>query len=308
MEVNIDELLFYYIEVNFLDNQKKDLYTSLSILHNFGMKYYDSEIVSHLMNDDLYDTNTLKDIVYNKIKEKISLIIKEHLIVLDYEQNITLEELNEIANFLYLIQNIENYEDASYIISGDTFEENSNKTKLVNLIAYFSTLDKIRLENIILEVNDVFIKGLESYINDRIEKLKDVVDMNYLNNFNYFLKFIDNQECIGKILFEKNFKNLTLDELLNLANIDFHLIEEKIAISNIALFSLHVLSILFLAKDTYENPLLGFSKNSHIFLQDKSKIYVVSEILRKMIIDFNDYAKALKSGYNIIEEKQNEEN
>lgn len=303
MNYNIDELLAYFIELNYVDSVKADLYTSLALLNSFSLKYYDTEIVSILMNEDLIDVNEIKDLVYEIIKDKIKLVIKEHLININYENNPTLNELNEIVNFIYIIQNIENYDIVDYMLSSSLYTEEDNRRVLIDLISTYTVLDKIRLEELIQNVDDVFILGLKRFVQQRIEDTRDIVDVNYLRNFNYFLDFIENTNCLGKILFEKGYRNANLIDIVNLEDIDFSALYNE-NISNIPLFTLHCLSLLLLARDTYENPILYFNKNIDLFLENKEKSSLIVETMRKMVIDFNDFAKQRKQGYELNAEEK----
>lgn len=287
--LNLSELTLHYIENTFVDIVKDDIYQSFSLLENFGLKYYEDKYLDIISKSDTISNDDKADNFIFTIKEDIKSIISSHYIYLDSNVNVNLNELNEIAHFLYIIQNLEDYDLISYRL----FAEDEPKNIIVDLIAHYTLLDRIRLLEIIDTVEVTLIKALQLFIEDR-SKDEKVIEHKYIKHINLFFKFIGDTECLGKKFYNDGFVNVTLEELISLCNVDISTYIDNLILTNAPQAALDTLSILIICKDTYEIPLLKFKQLNSYFTSKLENVTKLEFIIFKMLTDFNTFLEVEK--------------
>ena len=263
--VNISDLTAYYIATTYLPELQKDILESFSLLEAFGLKYYEDKYIELIQRKDSITSDTKQDQFLIYLQSDISRIIEDHDIHINYDETPTLEELNEIAHFLYIIQNLENYEYVSYRVHSDS----TPRLIIIDLIEYYTLLKRHRVMQLISSVSDKLIEALKAYTEDKIHTTT-FLDQSHLKHIYYFFKFTENHPSLGLTYFNQGYRNTTLEELLNLIDLEVDLyIDELIDTKlNLPQAALDVLSLLILSKDTYEIPLLKFKQNVHLFTID----------------------------------------
>lgn len=294
--LNIDDMLIYYIENTYPDNMKKQLYTSLSLCEMFGMKFYEDELIDMLSNNDLFDKMDLQDTLFNKIELKIINILKEHQIELDPHEQKTLEEINDIANFIYLFNNLISYNSVKYRLNA--FDE--PKTIFIDCLSEFSLIDKIRYHMIIASVSPQLIESMKKMADEKDEDTDDILNDVYVKNYQYFLQFIGENQCLGKTLYDEGYVNIRMTDLINLSKVSIRDTIQGNLTSNIAQSAVDILSVILLGVDSFEAPLIYFNKNVELFLDNSEKTIALNSIMQNMLIDFNTFVVQLKKGFQEV--------
>lgn len=282
--LNLSQITGYYIATTYLPVIQKTIFDSFALLESFGFQYYEDKYVELIQRSDGITSEAKQDQFIFYLQADIAKIIEDHFIKINHYQSPTLEELNELAHFLYIIQSLENYDLVAYRV----YSDDTPKNVLTDLITHFTLLSKPRSMELIESVSERFIDVLRAFIEDRVQETKQI-DKSHLTRLKMFFKFIENTPCLGLTFYEQGYINVTLEELLNLisldvpAHIDNH-IEKQL---NVAQAALDTLSILLLCKDTYEIPLLKFKQNSFLFTSKLDSVTKLHTAMFNMLNDFN---------------------
>ena len=289
--VNLDEITLQYITVTFQPELKKVIYSSFNLLELFGSSFYEDKYVDLITRVDDIETNDKRDLFLYKLKQDMNNIIKEHRIHIDGDMEVTLDDLNEIVHFLYIVQNLEDYSEVSYILNS----EGSNKEKLVNLVCSLSLISPSRLMSMLELVEPEAIQAMKTFVSDKRElDTQEALDMKRINHINNFFAFIGTNECLGKTFYENGYVNLTLEELMNIVPFSIPDLVEKQMIENKPEAVLDVLSLLVITKDGYELPLLKFTKNVGLFFNKPEDVTAAHHVMTSMISDFATFLQNKK--------------
>jgi len=288
--LNINELTLYYIQVTFHEELRRIIYTSFSLLEMFGLKFYEDKYTELIQRRDTIDVDDKRDNFLYLIKQDIIKIINDHGVRLDMDMDVTLNECNEIAHFLYIVQNLEDYTDISYRL----YAQDTSKNIFVDMVESLTLLSKSRLLEIIDYVDDSLITSLKDFIEDRERNLVSVeaLDRKRLKYIQTFFSFIGDNKCLGRTLYETGYTSVTLEELTNLLRYNISDYIDKEIISNLPQAALDVLSILIITKDNYTLPLIKFSKFSYLFTNKLENVTKLHATILAMLNDFNMYLEA----------------
>lgn len=259
-------------------------------MEQFGLKFYEDQLTELIQRDDTISKENKRDTFMLLIKQEVAKIITEHGIILDHEADITLNDVNEIAHFLYIVQNLEDYSDVAYRLHAlDT-----PKNIVTDLIVSLTLMSKSRLLDIISEVHPNVVAALKQYIEDKEDKLETVemIDAKRRKYITTFFTFTEQTPCMGKELYESGYTNVTLEELTNL--IKFNLAEniDRRITTEAPQVALDVLSILIITKDNYTLPLMKFSKMNQLFTTKLENVTKLQNTMLAMLNDFNMYLEA----------------
>ncbi len=287
--INLSEITIYYIGITFSPEKQKVIYASFSLMESFGKKFYEDKFIELIQRSDTIDSDTKQDMFMVYIEDEIYSIINEHYIHLSKEINISLNELNEIANFLYIIQSLEDYSSVTYRL----YAEDTNKNIMVDIIESLTLLSKPRLMEIIEMIEDTFIKSLRDFITDKQDTTENI-DLSHVKYIRYFFEFINNSECLGLTYFNSNFNNITLKELFSLIKTNIETYIDKTMMTNRAQAALDCLSILIVCKDSYELPLFKFKQNTSMFTNNLENVTKLEFSMLSILNDFNMFLTAKK--------------
>lgn len=284
----LSEVVHGYIQTTFPPEVNKTIIESFTLLENFTQGFYEDKYFELINRVDTIDNNSKQDLFICELEADISNIIREHHIFLNEDIRIPLYDLNEIANFLYIIQNLEDYEFISYRIHS----EESTKTTLIDLMVYYTLLEKHRLMEIISHIEDSLLTSLKLFVADKIKNIDVEISRPHTQQLKYFFEFIKNTPCLGLKYFEQGYTNIDLESLFMLTTTNIvHYIEKTVHI-NLSQVALDCLSILYLCKDSFELPLLKFKQNRHLFTEDLNTMTKLETVMIRMINDFNDFSSA----------------
>lgn len=288
--ININELTLYYIQVTFQPELQKVIYTSFSVMEMFGLKFYEDKYTELIQRDDTITSDNKRDNFLLMLKKDIVQIINEHGITLDNDVEFNLNDCNEIAHFLYIIQNLEDYSDVAYRLHAlDT-----PKNIITDLIQSLTLVSKARLLDIIESVKPELIASLKQFIEDKEDQLEtpEAIDTKRRKYINTFFTFIEQSDCLGKHYYDSGYTNVTLEELTNLISYNLADALDKKILTSLPQVALDILSILIITKDNYTLPLIKFSKFNHLFTSKLEHVTKLQGTMLAMLNDFNMYLEA----------------
>ena len=288
--INLAEITVFYINTTFQPELRKTIYYSFSILETFGLKFYEEKFIELIQRDDSIDSDSKRDNFIHMLEVELTNIINQHFIFLNNDYNPTLAELTEIANFLYIIQNLEDYDLISYRLNA----EDTPRNIIVDLIDYLTLIEKYRIMEIVDHIEANFIEALKTFINER-EDAAEKVDFKHLKHIRHFFAFIEKSDCLGLKLFNEGFNTVvTLEELLNASKLNIVNYIDKLMMTNRAQSALDCLSLLIICKDSYELPLLKFKQNTNLFTSNLDNITKLEASMLSILNDFNLFLTAKK--------------
>jgi len=282
----ISDIVNEYIKVKYLPEVSGKIYESFELMLVFGYNYFEDKYVDLVSNDYGVDSADRSDMFILLIKKDLLEIVTSHYITLDSEQDISLNELVELVQFLYLIQNLEHYDIVKYRV----YSQDSAKNIVVDLIDRYSMLGSVRAMELIERVDDIFITGLQAFIKD--SDTEEVVDLKHKRYVDRFFKFIGDTECIGRTLYNKGYTKVTLEEILDILTIDIPSYVDKGMILESGKTTLDVLSLIIITMDEYIAPLYKLKSNIRLLSNDPKNYTRLISIAEKIIIDFNSFVEA----------------
>lgn len=288
--LNISEIVDYFIKISYTEELQKNIYTSFTLLEMFDVSYYEDKYLDLISRSETIDTDSKRDSFIVLLKKDILDIITEHKIQLNLDMDLSLDEVNEVAHFLYIIQNLEDYLIVDYIINS----ENSNRKKVCELLSKYSLLNISRILDIVDEVDDTFIEAMKQYIKYKEPEDDTVLDRKHIDYVKTFFSFIENSDCLGKRLYESGYTNLTLNELTNIVTFNLAEYIDSRVISNPSQTALDALSLLIITKDNYTLPLFKFEQNTSLFTTKLETVTKLNNIMTNMLNDYNNYYNAVK--------------
>lgn len=288
--LNLAEITIYYVNNTFQPELRKSIYDSFSLLESFGRKFYEDKLIDLIQREDDITSDTKRDMFIHTVQKEIEHIIKEHFIFLNTDISVTLNEMNEVANFLYIVQSLEDYSQVSYRLHA----EDTARNIIVDLIDYLSLLDKPRIMEIIAHVEDHFIVSLKEFIKDKEDSDTEKLDIKHLKYLRYFFMFIENTKCLGHTFFNEGYSSLTLHEFNELVSVNIGAYIDKTIMVNRGQAVLDCLSILLVCRDSYELPILKFKQNTNMFTHNLENTTKLEASMLSMLNDFNMFLEVKK--------------
>ena len=287
--LNLSELVVFYIENTFHEVKRKTIYSSFALLEMFNVQFYEDKYVDLLSRSDTIDGSTKMDSFTMLLTKDLYDIVDQHGVTLD--ESITVSQLNQIVNFLYLIQNLESYEEVSYVLHSN----NTPRMILVNLIEKLTPLTLVETLEVVVSVEPSLIEAMKNLAESRSPSEQEVlVDLEHRKFVNAFFDFTGKTPCLGMELYEQGFTSLTLPELWSIIpkSIEDHV--DEVIKTNVPQATLDVLSLLVITKDDYTNLLEKFTRNVEYISKKSENVTRLSNTLKYMLTDFNQFMEMFR--------------
>lgn len=288
--INLADITIYYVNTTFQPELRKNIFNAFSLLESFGKKFYEDSLIDLIQREDDITSDTKRDMFIHTVEKEIQHIVKEHFIFFNPEVNVSLHEMNEVANFLYIVQNLEDYSQISYRLHA----QDTARNIITDLIDYLSLLEKPRLMEIISHVEDHFVQSLIEFIKDREENENEKIDIKHLKHIRYFFKFVEQSPCLGLTFFNNGYTTVTLQEIGELISVNIASYIDKTMHTNRAQAALDCLSILLICRDSYEIPILKFKQHTTMFTHNLENVTKLEASMLSMLNDFNMFLEVKK--------------
>ena len=287
--LNLSDLLVYYIEYTFHEVKKKTIYSSFALLEMFGVQFYEDKFVDLLSRRDDIDNSTKMDNFVALLQRDVYDVIQAHGIEL--QSDTSLRVCNNVLNFLYLVQNLDDYDQITSVLYSDL----PDRQIVSHLIQKLTPMSLVECMEAIESVSPGLIESLKKLIEDRSPSTEEVdVDLAHRKHLQAFFDFTGKTECLGMSLYEKGFTTLTLQELVDLVpmSVDEHI--DNLVLTNVPQATLDVLSLLVITKDNYQKPLEKFNQNSHLLSSKSENVTRLSNTLKHMLTDFDQFMEMIR--------------
>jgi hypothetical protein len=300
--LNISDEVMYYVTNKFHPDNQKFVLDSFGLLEAFGLKFYEDKYINLVSMQDTIDSIDKEDMFITSLENDIRSIIEDHYITLT-KNHIDIYTLNEIAHAILLICSLEDYTLVQYVLSADR----PARDMFITLVVMYSLLHEFTAMEAIQEVDDKLIQAIDKLAQDKSTEIsQESIEQKYNNLVNSFFSFIQNTDCIGRRLYTGGYVNMNYQDLLDLIPMSIPDYIENNLTTNITQAALDILSLLMIAKDTQQYPLLELEKQIPYIVQDTTAITKITSIIKNMLNDFKDYLDVSTATKNHEEENANQ--
>lgn len=284
--LDLQDITFEYLEQNFHPGLIAVVLDACTVLQNFNVSNYEHSLVNLITQSQQIEPDDVRDIFIATIYDQLYDLLKEHHITIDHEAEPTVKELTEVGLFLLLLQNLENPEQAAYRVNG----YGSPKTILVDLMSVYSTMPRFRAMEIINSVDEKLIWAISAMVNDKLQTVD--TDTHQRTQWRKFYSFVNATDCLGVRLHKEGYFGLSLKEVTELSRFSLQEYIYDTVNTRVSQAALDVLSLLYVCRDTYENPLLSFDKSSNELFTDITQASRVRVSIVSIINDFTSWLQA----------------
>ena len=289
MQMNLSDLVVYYIEYTFHETTRRSLYTAFALMETFGVQFYEDKYVNLISREDSLDQSAKMDNFRVMVMRDLLDIVQEHGIALDAEADLQLHEVCEVVNFLYLIQHLDDYAQLSYRL----FAADTDRRIVVDLLNNHSNLSYVRAMEIVKAVDPFLTSALKDYVQDKAQQDDQPLSGDHLSYTQAFFKYTSESPSLGKTLWDEGYRSLELPELTRLIRFDLVSHVKETIKRNPAQAALDVFSLLVIT--TPVDDLLGkFSEHSQLFSQDTADVTRLKDLVGRMFTNYNSYLEATR--------------
>lgn len=288
--LNLQEITLSYINHQFQPELMEVVLESCIILQRFCVDKFEDDLINLLAASEDIDAFELRDQFVQRVKDAVSEVVTAHLIQIDNDSEATLKELNEIAQFMLIVQDLEDTSQMGYRVYG----HGSPKDILMDLMAIYSTMSRPRAMEIVASVGENLIKALQVMTEDKAE----AIDSNEKQRKDWlaFQTFTSQTPCLGTRLYTQGYFGLSFEELRDLSRFSIQSYVTESAKVRPSQAALDVLSLMLVCRDTYQTPLLSLEKNASDLFTDLADSTLARLSVQSLYVDFNTWLQASKPG------------
>jgi len=287
--LNLSEDIQHFIDLNFTYDKKIEVYQIVGMLNKFDNKFYEDKLLDTIIRDDTLDNMSKVDLFINNLNKELLDIINTHGITLFEDSNPSTSDLLNIADTLYLIQNLEDYRYIEIII----FSNLDSKTILAELTDWLTLLSKNSFLELVESVDSSLIESIRLMIEDKGSG-NEVLDKKHREYVKTFFEFINKTDCLGIKYYFLGYNNLNLENLIYSIDLDIITYVDVNILSSRAQTALDVLSLLIITNDLYEAPVLKFKKKAYLFTNKPEHVTILEKVITEICGDFSLYLEAKK--------------
>lgn len=276
----LDFQLQEYITETFTPELTEDIIKAFELFHGFEIDDPEIDFLNIIMLNNNRTQADTQDIFIIKLHEKIDYILKEHGIYINAEARLYIKV--QILSALYMLMYLEDY---SYILT--TLEMSNTPIEKVSLIlSEYSALVEEDVLMVIINVEQSFISKLKEFAYSR-EDISTITqeesNKETIQNVK-LLRELVNVDFIAYELLKSNVRpNLTIQQYLAIIGNE----ELLKTIKNIDKLAIEIFGLLLISRNSLNNILLNYRKNSHILLDNVNIISTIEtkiiELLNKLI-------------------------
>lgn len=300
----MDELIDYYINTEFEGEHGNELRRALELLDRFNYPDRDLSLVRLLIDADKKRPEDVHDLFLKDIVEKTNELFIAHKLVLS--PDVTLWQRNEFLSALIDVQSLVDYNQLLTLVESNT----SDDEFIGDFFSQLSSLTPSECFTLITEFEPDFISLLKEFIKSKAvdfetSDAKIIIQKRIIENakqfFNYqkdkillSRKLIDDDVPIG-LLFCQYMKIIKEDLIGILKNKTSNYLPSDANGKNCeVIFALNLLSLLYLAEDSFENPILFYRNISHELIANINQITRIDTLIIQYVSAYEEYKKNMK--------------
>lgn len=289
--INISDELNTYIDIYFTQERKADIYRLFFMLEEFHINNYEDPYINMITSIEELGQQKLQDLFNAKLIKDAVFIIEEHGIKISRQHDIELHDVLGIVEFLYAIQRREDYDE----INRRLYTDDENDEIIFGLIELCRASSDFVIRNIIAEVEDDLIEQLRELFKEHMEELGNNIDLEHKAFVDSFKRYLGDTPCVGIYMYALGYNNVTLYELFQLSKVDIREHLDSVLVSKPEQAALDILSLLFITKDSYKDPIKKLERNMDILFNEAGQVTQPKLIIERMLADFNSYLEGVKN-------------
>lgn len=277
---NLDDDVVEYIASNYTHELGDELLRGLELLHMFGInEITEGSIVSIIASTQIEESDVVRDSVVHQVIAAIRQIATEH--GLELQPNAGLYFLNEVVSAIYLLQQLNDYTTISTILESSDDDDD----KIAQVVSSLSTLTAVEVRSEIVAVDQRLIAAIQAYIDQKTPSVVNEPNHLLIQKYRDFRKWIGETGCLGVRLLANDVAiGLPLESYIHYIKLP-----EKDTSGQLAL---DVLSVLLLASDGYELPMIAYRKISGHLATDLDQLSRLETTMLRINLDFEEYRKS----------------
>lgn len=298
---DISELTQSYIENNFPEVTQQKILEAISVLDRFEVRFYEDDLEGLITMEGMADKEDIKDLFLEKISRYMHSVLEEHKIFLNEDHDVSLAERVEIAQFLLLVQDLEDKSLLAYRI----YSDDSPKNILTSLLGRYSYLEEFRAMEIIDRVDRDIIDAMRNMCKDT-ELSVEMIDSKQKEEWKIFSAFINKSvETIGDKLVEKGYSKIDFPNLYSLEKSFIDRCLQESEANNRPQAAVDAISLMLMCKDTYLIPLMEFDKQLSIVFLNMDNVTAIRHIATQILKDYEIFKEAYLKKQQLEEGGQN---
>lgn len=282
----LDEDVYAYIMISYLPEQANELLRSFEILYGFNLEHADSAYLNLISQSQTMDRDDMKDYFVTMLMNDMIKLINEHGIRINSDTRLT--ALNEIGSGLLLIQHLNDYSQLHHLLGS----EEDPVEVICDVLAEVSTMTSTQFMFSITDIDDTVIPGMMRYIESKMQHIAPGDDLTPMaDRLKVFKEFTDGHESLGSFMLAKG-----IPAGLNIQDYVTHIKIEDYHQTDLSKLALDLLSVLLMAKDTYNLPVIGYRKLMNYLVLSLDWSSRIEVLLSRINTDFETFLMASRQG------------
>jgi len=262
--MQIDPLVHDFI-INSCSEQLYLLYMkAFELIEEFKFNYDYTKYVN-IITDDNIDSFSKMGIIDDIIQSDLSEIANFHYIYFSNEAD--LYSKIEVINTLNTLNRIEYTKDIEAVIYS-SLEPIDKCCAILSIVSgedidfYYRAIDS---------VDEALINGIKNYLKYKINEEVRPIDFNHILTLKKLYEFYGENKTVALSLYKNSYitEYMTINEIKKLIPSDYENWIRECPLQDQVRVAQEILTLLMIGYDSHEDPLLYFTKNSSIFIDEK---------------------------------------
>lgn len=280
--MQIDPLVHEFI----LESSSEQLYflylKAFELIEDFRTQYDYTKFINIIVNDNIEDFDKM-GLIDDFIQSDLTEIANFHYIYFSNEAS--LYNKVETINTLNTLNHIENARD----IEGLLYSTLEPIDICCSLLAYFSGEDSEFFYRTIDNVDQTFIDGIKNYLKYKIIEEVRPLDFEHIHMLKKLFEFYSDNKTVAMTFYKNSYiaEYMTVNEIKKLIPSDYENWIRSYPAQDQIKIAQEVLTILMIGHDSHKDPLLYFTKNSYMFIDEKdypSVFFKLSNMYKDFLI------------------------
>lgn len=293
IETGLYDVLNSYLDNTYIKELADEIRASLMVFEAFQHEEVYEEIADFLYDPDSEDLARSSLALQDLIHRHLNKIFAAHQV--EINENTPLEVKNNIAGVFYRLQFVEDPMPLIRILETDYTDEE----KIVTIISYFTPVPLPTLHDAIANIAPSTITTLASNLEMLVarseEEIKDHSEVDHL---------LENLKDFFTLFGEENLAHRMIESGVTIgheAKLYYPYFKDEFLDSSVELTAKNILSFLFIARDTYKDPLTVFRTVSEDIIPHDApyRPAAVENVLLRLTSELSQYQKAKNEAHRV---------
>lgn len=267
------------------------------IVENFELEGLEDALDQIAVSTEMYETTSISDMIYQKVYDYLSYLIRNHEIQL--AEDIKIPEMVVVANAIYLMQN---WIDHSCVIR-ITESDASAEEKFADLIALVDTVSSTKAFTLIESVPETLIQALQQLHLKKAEEQEEaegpgraiVLELRALRKY---LAEIQGTESNKVIAFNIIAQGVQIGgDFKFYLNEFFHQLDTT---EDARYLAIQYFALLYLGADSSKNILIYWREHNAEMIDDLSLINKVDIALNSIYVDYGKWRATMSKTLELL--------